>query len=292
LSRAAPRRPAAFVAALAALVPAALVAAAPTAPAAPADAYVVPEARIVAAMRGEHGYDLTATTNGPRLQADVLRQIVGQRQTEDPQRRPLFLGHREWYEAFLERTGLAPSAAPLYVRLSYEAGQDMLVDYRREAVVEAVLEGPEPRMAANVRLYWSDGPERFSYDDLLSRPHLRVTQRRLVTYRLVDYVDRLWYAEVQGLHGRPTSGPLGLLFDVIGEGRVDESRSALLPDGSAQVVRGRASKWGITRTETLTIWPDGHADGGVPPDRPDLAALAARLEEPLDIRFRPLPPQP
>ncbi len=59
-----------------------------------------------------------------------------------------------------------------------------------------------------------------------------------------------------------------------------------------QVVRGHASKWGFDRTETLTVWRDGRADRGVPPDRPDLLAAEARLKEPLEIRFRPLPPEP
>jgi hypothetical protein len=170
----------------------------------------------------------------------------------------------------------------------------MVIDYRREAVVEAVLEGPQPRSVANVRISWERAPgkaDEYSYDDNLSRPHLRVTQKRLITYRLVDYGDRLWYAEIAGLHGRPTSGALGVLFDLIGEARVRESRSAFLPDG-AQVVRGRATKWGIDRTETMTVWPDGHADQGVPANRSDLATLEARLREPLAIRFRPLPKEP
>jgi hypothetical protein len=170
----------------------------------------------------------------------------------------------------------------------------MVVDYRGETVVETVLQGPPPRVAANVRIFWKTGggrPGQYSYDDTLSRPNLRVTQGRVITYRLVEYEDRLWYAEVSGLRGRPTSGPLGVLFRIIGEARVEESRSAFLPDGM-QVVRGRARKWGIARTETVTVWPDGHADRGIPPGRPDLSALEARLLEPLAIRFRPLPQPP
>ena len=245
-------------------------------------------------MKEVRAYELTATANGPRLQADVVLALVHEAQARDPERRPLFIGHREWYEAFLARTGLPPSKAPLYVRRPYEVGQDLVVDYRREAVVESVLQGPPPRVVANVRIFWERAPgkpDEYSYDDTLSSPHLRVTQKRLITYRLVDYADRLWYAEIAGLHGRPTSGALGVLFDLIGEARVQESRSAFLPDG-VQVVRGRASKWGFDRTETMTVWPDGHADQGVPANRPDLVALEARLLEPLAIRFRPLPKEP
>jgi len=255
---------------------------------------VVPSERLLQAMKEVRAYDLTATANGPRLQADVVLALLHEAQATDPERRPLFIGHREWYEAFLARTGLPPSKAPLYVRRPYEVGQDLVVDYRRESVIDAVLQGPQPRSVANIRISWERAPgkpDQYSYDDNLSSPHLRVTQKQLITYRLVDYVDRLWYAEITGLHGRPTSGALGVLFDLIGEARVQESRSAFLSDG-VQVVRGRATKWGIDRTETMTVWPNGHADQGVPAGRPDLAALEARLREPLAIRFRPLPKVP
>ena len=81
------------------------------------------------------------------------------------------------------------------------------------------------------------------------------------------------------------------MLAVPGVGSAEESRSAFLTDGM-QVVRGRASKWGMDRTETVTVWPDGHADRGLPPDRPDLVAVEARLRQPLAIRFRPLPRPP
>ncbi len=252
---------------------------------------VVPREWLLAAMREVRTYELTATANAPRLQADVLLQLVRDAEASDPERRPLLIGHREWYEAFLERTGIPPSRAPLFVRLPYEVGQDLWIDYRREAVVEAVLQGPQPRVVVSARAYWAAAPGKpaeYSYDDTLSEPHLRVTEKRLITYRLLDYGDRVWYAEVAGLHGRPTSGALGVLFDLIGEVRVVESRSAVAHDG-AQVVRGRGSKWGIERTETVTVWPNGQAERGVPAGRADLLALEEKLKEPLAIRFGPLP---
>ena len=263
-------------------------------PPAPVGWRVVPTERLVEAMRQVEGYTLTATSNGPRLQADVLLKLVHEADATDPERRPLFVGHREWFEAFLARTGLPPSKAPLYVRGPYEVGQDLVIDYRREAVVETVLQGPSPRAAADVWIFWARAPgkpDEYSYDDTMSTPNLRVTQKRLISYRLVEYEDRLWYAEVSGLHGRPTTGALGLLFDLIGEARVEESRSAFHADG-VQVVRGRASKWGMEKTETATVWPDGRADRGLPPGRPDLRSLEERLRQPLAIRFRPLPREP
>ena len=66
----------------------------------------------------------------------------------DPQERPLFLGHQEWFDAFLERTGLPPEEAPIYVRLPYQMGQDLVMDYRRDRVIEEVVKGPSPERVA------------------------------------------------------------------------------------------------------------------------------------------------
>jgi len=245
---------------------------------------------ILEAMRHSRGYNLEATANGPRLQAEVLLRLIRAAEESDPQRRPLRIGHEEWFEAFLERTGLSADAAPIYVRLPHEVGQDIVADYRRERVVARVVKGPDPGRAANVHISWEDGPgkpAKYSYDDVLSNPKLRVTQKRHIRYRLLDYGDCLYYAEVEGLHGRPTSGALGLLFDILGEARILESRSAFTPDGY-QVVRGRARKLFITKTATVTVWPDGHADKGVPEDRADLQALEERLEAPMELEFVPV----
>lgn len=255
---------------------------------------VVPQERLVEAMDGVRSYDLTATANGPRLQADVVLALVREAQAQDPERRPLLVGHREWFLAFLARTGLTAEKAPLYVRRPHEVGQDLVVDFREELVVEAVQQGGRPRIAANVWISWARSPGKpgqYSYEDTLASPRLRVTQKRLITYRLLDYGDRRWYAQIEGLQGRPTSGALGVLFDLIGEAQVVDSRSAVADDG-AQVVRGRARKWGIDRTETVTVWPNGHADRGVPAGRADLRALEQRLREPLAVRFRPMPALP
>jgi len=252
---------------------------------------VVSREEMLAAMRRSVGYELAATANGPRLEAEVVLCLIAEAEKSDPERRPLFIGHREWYEAYLERTGLPPSRVPIYVRRAYEIGQELLADYRRERVVGEVLRGPSPLHVANVRIWWEGAgkPDHYSFDDALSEPKLRATESQLITYRLVDYGDRLWYAEVQGLRGRPTSGALGALFAVIGEATVVESWSAAAPDGT-QVLRGRGRKWWFDRTETVTVLPNGRGDRGVPPGRPDLVALEERLKEPLAIRFQPQAP--
>jgi hypothetical protein len=254
---------------------------------------VVSKDEILAAMQNCRGYELRATANGPRLQVEVLRSLVADAERTDPARRPLLFGHDEWYQAFLERLQVPSERAPLYARLGRDIGQDLVADWRRERVIEQVLAGPDPVWAANVRIYWAAGPGKpkvLAYDDDLSEPKLRVVESRLMTYRLVDYGDRVWYAEVEGLRGRPTSGALGAIFALIGETTVLESWSATAPDGT-MVARGRARKWWFDRTETMTVLPSGRGDRGVPAGRPDLSALEARLEEPLAIRFRPLDPR-
>jgi hypothetical protein len=251
---------------------------------------VVTRSEVLAAMRKCSGYSLTATSNNARLQAEVVLRLIHAAEGADAGRRPLLIGHREWYEAYLERTGLPSTLAPLAVRVSYQLEQDMIADYRRERVVDAVLQGPQPRTAANVWIYWPSGPGRpdtFSYDDKQSTPTLRVTQDRVISYRLVDYEDRLWYAEIHGLRGRPTSGGLGALFALIGEATLVESRSAIAQDGTS-VVRGHARKWGFDKSETVTVSRNGRVSQGVPEGRPDLAALAQRLAEPLEVRFLPV----
>lgn len=247
---------------------------------------------ILAALRGCRGYELRATANGPRVQAEVLLAVIAAAERADSSRRPLLFGHEEWYAAFLERLGVPSERAPLYARLAHDIGQDLVADWRRERVVAEVVRGPQPVRAANVRIFWADAPGKpsvLAYDDDLSEPKLRVVQSRLITYRLVDYGDRVWYAEVEGLRGRPKSGALGAIFAVIGETTIVESWSATAPDGT-MVARGHGRKWWFDRTETITVAPSGRGDRGVPDGRPDLAAIEARLTEPLAIRFRPLDP--
>ncbi len=254
----------------------------------------VSRAELLAVMRACGGYALGATSNNARFQAEVVLRLVHAAERVDPERRPLLIDHGAWFDAFLERTGLTAASAPLAVRISNELGQDVIVDYRAEQVVEAVVKGPQPRTAANVWIFWPAGPghpDKYSYDDTDAKPSLRVTQERVITYRLVDYGDRLWYAEIQGLHGRPTSGSLGVIFALIGEASVVESRSVTSRDGT-QVLRGHARKLGFDKSETVTVLRNGRVFHGIPPARPDLNALALRLEEPLEIRFVPLEEPP
>src|SRR5688500_11597636 len=140
-------------------------------------ARVVERDEILQAMQKSRGYDLTATTNGPRFQSEVLLRLAAGAEARDPRRQPLFVGHREWFEAYLERTGLTRERAPLFVRLAHEYGQDAIVDHRPERVVTGTPAVNAPLRALNVCIWWParpDGADSYSYEDTLSTPQLKV----------------------------------------------------------------------------------------------------------------------
>jgi hypothetical protein len=253
----------------------------------------VTQADILAAMRESRGYELTATANATRLHAEVLLRLIRASRERDPAGPPLFIDRDDWFAAYLERTGLTAEQAPLFARLAREHEQDTLIEHRPERVILS-SEGPTPEIAASVVIYWPSRPgaaKSFSYEDTRSSPRLRVTMKRVMSYRLLDFGDMIVYGEIRGLRGKPTSGALGLLFKMIGEASVLESRMAIAPDGT-QVSRGRGRKWSFEVTTTIHITTDGRADRGLPPGRPDLQAVEERLKRPLRLRYHPLPPVP
>lgn len=190
-----------------------------------------------------------------------------------------------------QTTGLSPDQAPAFIRLGYEYGQDIAVDYGNDRVIQRVREGAAPSFALSVSIGWPRGPgarKSYSYEDTLSNPHLKVTNKSLITYRLLDFGDVVVYDEIEGLSGRPTSGILGFLFSIIGEGHVVQSRMAISADG-LQVSRARAEKGFMRVVTTVTVHPDGRTEKEVPAGRPDLRALDARLRQPLRIDYLPMP---
>jgi hypothetical protein len=246
---------------------------------------------ILAAMKESAGFDPTATANASRLHAEVVLRLVRAAMSRNPDGPPLFLDRNDWFSAYLERTGLAAAQAPAFARLAREYGQDAEVEYRRKRVLRNEGADPQPAVAANVAFSWSAPAGRgdsYSYEDQRATPRLKATVRRGMSYRLLDLGDMVVYAEIRGLRGRPTSGILGALFDLLGEVPVLESRMAVAADG-LQVTRGYGRKLGVDKWVTVTVQPDGRADRGVPAGRPDLLALEERLKRPLRYSFVPLP---
>jgi hypothetical protein len=237
---------------------------------------------MLAVMRESRGYDLTATANGARLQAETILGLVRAAARRAPEGPPLCLGHEEWFFAYLERVGLSRERAPTFTRLAYDIGQDAVVDYHPDRALGEVRTAAPPERAALVEISWPEAPGRpdhYSFEDTRAQPHLRVTNRRLIRYRLLDFGDRVIFAEIEGLRGRPTSGALGMLFDLLGEAAIVESRMAITSDG-LQVSWAEGKKAFMSVAATVTVYPDGRVERGLRPERPDLQALEERLKRP------------
>ena len=190
----------------------------------------------------------------------------------------------------MEVTARTENAMPQYAQLSYQYKQNMEVDYRVDRVIREIVEAPTPELAVNVRIWWEDQPgkpDRYSYMDTLSTPNLKVTNRRVMSYRLLDFGNWVAYDEINGLTGRPTSGILGFLFRIIGEGRILQTRMAISKDG-LQFNRATARKGFIKRIDTVTVYPDGKMEKDIPPNRPDLLELTNRITQPLEIEYAEL----
>jgi hypothetical protein len=245
----------------------------------------LPRAVIAAAMSAEGGYDRRATTNQSRLQTRVLLRLAREA-AERSAPAPLFIDHEDWFQAYLETVGLRPEQAPLSVRLSHEHQYDITIDGRPGVVVDQVRAGPPPSQALNVRWRSRRGTRQYSYRDPRSRPVIEMTFEETVSYRLLDLDGMVVLEQIRGVSGRPVTGPLSILFHLIGSARAVWSRSALAPDGW-QVVVGQGRKGPIIRTATLTIQPDGQVDPAGSGRRTDLVALERRLRQPIDISYRP-----
>ncbi len=255
------------------------------------DYNVVDRSEVLEAMRQHYGdYELTATTNGAWL-AEVVFSLVRQARERDPDRLPLFIGHEDWFRSFLEVTGHTEDTVPEYALLNYQYQQNMEVDYRLDRVIREVVEGPMPELALNVRIRWADEPgipDQYSYIDTLSTPTVRVTNQQLITYHLLDFGDWIVYDEIEGITARPESGVLALLFRLIGEGHITHSCIAVAKDG-IHVSRTRAEKALMKVMTTVTIYPDGIIEKGVPDGRSDLLELEERLKQPMEIDYVEFP---
>ena len=246
----------------------------------------VPFEEVRAAIAEGRGYDVLATANGGRLQAEVLLHLARSAQQKRPDGPPLLVGHDEWFQALTEVAGVPPERAPTYARLAWQNKQDVLVEYRPSRVIREVVQGPAPRLALDITISWPaapGAPSEYSYEDTQGTPHLKVTNKRVITYHLLDYGDMIVVDGMEGLTGRPTTGALGLLFAVLGEGRIVEYRMVITPDG-LQISRGRARKAFFEVTTTLTVRPDGRTEKGVPSD-PRFRDVERRLTAPLEIRY-------
>jgi hypothetical protein len=248
--------------------------------------HVVERPQLVDAMRRLDGYELAATTNAPRLGADVFLDLA-RRAIESGRNDVLLIRQRDWFSAFLEVTGLSAEQAPPGARLAAEHEQDMLIEYRRSQVLREVNDGLGPVLALAVRASWpetSDGATRYTFEDTLSVPKMRVTSERVVEYRLLQYEGMIIYDRMEGLSGRPLGGFLKILLAILGDARVVQTRHAFAAD-EYQVMRATAKKGPFSRTAVVTIEPSGRGLENTPSGRPDLDELADALDTDLDVHY-------
>ena len=247
----------------------------------------VTEAELIAAMHQVDGFDPRATTNAARFQAEVLFELVNTVADSGRLDKALLITREDWFRAFLVKTNLTEDTVPQYVKLAYQYKQSTWVDARMGQVIEKVKKGDRPLQALNVMIWWPKErgtKNKYSYKDTLSTPKLKVTNHQVITYRLLNFGDRFFFDDIKGLSGRPTTGLLGLLFRLIGEGRVVKTGMAVSEDG-LMVVRGTAKKGLMRITTTAIIAPDGKSKKNVPDDRPDLKALEELLKTPFEMDY-------
>lgn len=252
---------------------------------------VVPGDVLEEAIRARQEYDITATPNQGRFLAELLLDLADRYRERRPDGPPLLIRQGAFFPAYLRVTGLTAAEAPPGFRKAYRHRQRMVVEYRRDRVLGRVRAGPEPRQALSVRAAWPDTgalPASYAYEDTASSPNVRVRQERNVTYRLLEYVAVVVYDRMEGVSGRPTSGALGALFDVLGMVEIRESR--FVPaGGGAQLTYSRIRA--VAPVETVaTVTADGQARRGIPEDRPGLRRLRSVLERDLAVEYRGAPP--
>jgi hypothetical protein len=268
--------------------PAALVAQSPEDRSSRCRARRVTRDELLFAMAQHGDYDILATTNRGRFSSELILRLARAAAEADPEGGPLYIEPEDWFAAYIETAGVSAEEAPLPSRLGFQNRQRVMIEYRRRHVIDTVEQGPEPILALNVRAWWEEhenGASKFSFTDTTATPRLKVTSRRHITYRLLEFDGMTVIDKIEGVSGRPVSGLLGALFSIIGEGGVKHSRMAISDDG-VQVTRARSKKI-FSITVTASVTPDGHASKGLPPDRPDLQAIEERLKSPLEIQYVP-----
>ena len=250
----------------------------------------VDRAAIVAAMQEEYdrGYNLQASTNSTRFETSVILSLVRNALDGSSGTTTLQLDHADWYEAYRQVTGLAEADVPEFIALAHEYGQDRVVDFDPERnTVERKKGIFEPELAVHVSVGWPEEPggaDRYTFVDTTTSPNLRVTNRRRISYWLLDLGGIILQDKIQGVQARPLGGALGTLFSIVGDGSAVQNRIAIAEDGV--VVTYATAKKGPFKVQPLTVtYLDGTVETEFPEDRLDLLQLRFEITQPLEFAY-------
>jgi hypothetical protein len=237
-------------------------------------------------MSGHGAYSLTSTSTSILFAAEALLAIVQRRKQEAPASTLLQVDHADWFAAHRMTAGVSYAEMSEGARAGFERRRDALVDYGPR-VVEQVVEGPVPRLALDVTLFWpdtGDAPSELKYRDTLSDPQVDVYHQRVVRFKVLQYDNLLFFDQIRGISVRPL-GFLSAIFAVLGKPDLRQIRLAVSSD-QWQVMSGTVNVFaGITKTGTGTVEPGGRGHEGVPQGRSDLRALAEQMKRPLELRY-------
>lgn len=248
----------------------------------------VEELQAAMAREQEQGYALTSIAHAGRLQSGVFLDLVRRLQHAGGETRRLRVSHTRWLDSYRAVTGLAWAQLPTFMLVPWQHQEDHLLDGRPGRVVQRVVAGAEPRLAVHVQAGWPGGaglPPRYRYEDDSAGPTVEVIHERHHDYRLLDFGDWRACDAVRGVRGRALTGPLSLVFRLVGAADLLQTRFAFAEDGS-QVMRTLARR-GFSATQVHVIDARGRVLPAMPEDRPDLLALEARLQAPMRIEYPP-----
>lgn len=228
------------------------------------------------------GYDTAAVINQSRFVADVLFGLAARDDVSGPAG-SFQIQPARFLRAWLDATGERAENAPVSMRKVLEYNQRFVVDTRAGVHLSPASRGTEGVLA--VHISWPDAPDaadHYTYEDTMADPSVRLRHDRVITYTLIDFGEFVAYENIDGIHGKPTSGALGALFSFLGTARILSSRFAVAED-QTQVNRSRVRKL-FAFTALTTIAPDGTAERGIPENRDDLQSLADLLDAEIDIQ--------
>ena len=85
---------------------------------------LVTRADLVQAMKHQQrlGYNLLATANGARFSSGIILELARHARATDPNQTPILIDHDDYFESYLEVTGIPRNKAPTFMRIHDPTG--------------------------------------------------------------------------------------------------------------------------------------------------------------------------